>query len=259
MTWQHGLTPMLNFFKPHCPVDQSTKEWIETRFAWLTAEFGLERLLTGKTIVPTEEFFPPQYECTEEGLTDLMHRIATFLGIDPRRLDLHFYEEKSPAFDLNLIDGSVGLYAENNGRFEIWLEVNSLGDPGVVIATLAHELCHVLLLGQNRVSHDLEDHEELTDLLVAFMGLGIFAANSTFYETNFRGLGYSAWSVGKRGYLSMHAIGYALSLYALARGQDRPDWLIYLRPDARAYVKRGIRYIKTTQACSFQPAVGRVH
>lgn len=248
---------MLNIFKPTCPVDAKMKDWIEQRFDWLTKEFGMHRLVSHKTVVPTEEFLPLDYECTEEGIAVLMNRVAEHMGVDATRLDLNFYEDKGIGVDGTTYPASAGLYTEKDGRFEIWLEVNCLDDPGGVIATLAHEIGHVLLLGQKRIGPETEDQEELTDLLVVFLGLGVFAANASLHETNIHGSGYSAWSVGKRGYLSMHAIGYALAVYTLTRSQTRPNWLTHLRPDAKAYVSRGIRYITKSRDCTYSPAIQR--
>jgi len=44
--------------------------------------------------------------------------------------------------------------------------------------TALHELGHVLLLADGKISKDRKDHEHLTDLLTVWLGLGIFTANS---------------------------------------------------------------------------------
>jgi len=51
-------------------------------------------------------------------------------------------------------------------------------DPMSLVATMAHELGHVILLGGNLLTHDTPDQEPMTDLLTGFTGLGIFTANS---------------------------------------------------------------------------------
>ena len=40
--------------------------------------------------------------------------------------------------------------------------------------------------------------------------------------------------------------GYALALFAKARGERKPGWLKHLRPDVRVPCKRGIRYLTET-------------
>ena len=248
---------MFNWLRktPRCPVDENTKRWIENRFAWLTVELGRERLETGPTVVPTEEFLPLDYECTEEGIRDLVCRVASYMDVDPTTLNLGFYEDNTPEFEGVINGRAAGFYTEAFNRFDIWLEVGSMNDPQGVIGTLAHEIGHVILLGQNRLSPDEPDHEEVTDLLTVFMGLGIFSANSVIQESNWTQGQLSGWSVGKRGYLSMDMYGYAMALYTLARRDPSPQWATYLRPDVRAALRRGVRFIEETRECDFLPAI----
>ena len=42
--------------------------------------------------------------------------------------------------------------------------------PTKFIATIAHELGHVILLGGGRITRDDEHHEDLTDLITVFLG-----------------------------------------------------------------------------------------
>ena len=243
--------------KPKCPVDASTKNWIESRFDWLTQELGLERLLKAQTIVPTKEFLPLTYECTDDGIHYLMQRVASYMDVDATTLKLGFYEDGTPQYEGIVNNRTAGLFTSADDKFEIWLEVNTLADPVCVIGTLAHEIGHVILLGQNRISAEESDHEELTDLLTVFMGLGIFPANSVVYDSSWTDGQWSGWSVGKRGYLSMDMYGYAMSLYTLARDDPKPAWAVHLRPDVRGALNRGVRYIETTQDCTFAPAIKR--
>lgn len=242
-------------FKPRCPVSEEEKRWIEQRFSWLADELGLARLIDRDLVLPTAEFLPDDYDGSEEGVQDLMTRVARFMDVDPTRLRLNFYREQRLEVDGATSSGSAGLYSEAGDHFDIWLEVDGLYDPPSVVATLAHEIGHVVLLGQRRISPEEEDHEQLTDLLTVFMGMGIFPANNVVHASNWSEGQFSGWSVGKRGYLSMVMYGYALSLYALARGELKPEWAAYLRPDVRVALKKGIRYVTQTQDCGFLPAL----
>jgi hypothetical protein len=181
-----------------------------------------------------------------------------YMDVDPKTLNLGFYEDATPQFEGVTNNRSSGLYSQTGQKFDIWLEINSLDDPASVIATLSHEIGHVILLGQNRVSPDEPDHEGLTDLLTVFLGLGIFPANSAVYDSNWTDGQWSGWSVGKRGYLSMDMYGYAMSLYTLARRDRHPAWASHLRPDVRSALKRSVQYIESTKDCEFLPAARHV-
>jgi tetratricopeptide (TPR) repeat protein len=67
--------------------------------------------------------------------------------------------------------------------------------------------------------------------------MGIFAANSSIRDVHWRAGHISASGVSRQGYLSIAEYGYALALYALARGEQEPAWADYLRKDARSFFK----------------------
>lgn len=243
---------MLEWFrsKPSCPVSNEDKAWIEDRFSWLIDEFGIQQLKKTELVLPTTDFFPAEYDYTEDGIGDIMNRIAKFMEVDPSLLHLEFYEHSLPQIEGMWKHGTAVLYSESDGQFDIWLEVNTLEDPLNVVATLAHEIGHVVLLGQRRISPEEEDHEPLTDLLTVFFGLGTFSANCVVHENYWNDGQWSGWSIGRRGYLTMEMYGYAFALFALARGETSPNWLSYLRLDVRSAYKKGIRFINETGDCN---------
>jgi hypothetical protein len=112
------------------------------------------------------------------------------------------------------------------------------------VATLAHELGHVLLLGDGRITAEREDHEPLTDLLTVFFGVGIFAANAALeYTRELRGkYGYSLTS--RLGYLTEPMYGYGLACYRWLRAETDPAWARCLDTNPRGYLNRGLRYLK---------------
>ena len=50
--------------------------------------------------------------------------------------------------------------------------------PRSLIAAIAHELGHVLLLGGGLISATRRDGEPLTGLVTVYLGMGIFTANA---------------------------------------------------------------------------------
>lgn len=179
-----------------------------------------------------------------------MNRVAEYMDVDPVDLRLRFYEEARPEFEGIMTEGSAGLYGKVGNKHEIWLELNTLEDPLRAVATLAHEIGHVLLLVEQRISPDEEDHEMLTDLITVFMGMGLFPANMVMQENYWDDGHVSGWSMSRQGYLSMNMFGYAFALYAVARGEDSPKWLSKLRLDVRSAYKQGMHYVKENGDCS---------
>jgi hypothetical protein len=113
----------------------------------------------------------------------------------------------------------------------------------VLVATMAHELCHVHLLGDGRISRTEEDHEPLTDLLTVFMGFGIFGANASFREKGWSDGRMYGWSAAKLGYLHQDTWGYAMAAFAHLRGERRPNWAKHLRPDVRRAFRQSEAYL----------------
>jgi len=245
---------MWNLFRSNatCPVDPEAQGWVDDRFRWLEAEFGRERLLTGRVVLPTEEFFPDPYEGRPEDAQAMLERVAGYMGVDPRRLELVLFANQQgvPQVGPGPLDtsGPAGLYmgaqwAETPGRTRIGVEVGQLADPQALVATLAHEIGHELLLGQERVSADQADHEPLTDLLTVFFGMGVFTGNSTLQDRGWSDGMWAGWQTRRLGYLDQRMFGYAMAKYAWARGERNPAWIGHVRPDVRAPMKQGLKFL----------------
>jgi hypothetical protein len=234
---------MLGWFrsKPECPVDPETRGWIDTRCRWLEGQFGLERLRKTRVVLPRPEFFPDPFHGSAEDARRMLDRVCGYMDIDPAAIELSLYEERNPGFEWH--HGTAGLYHPEGGKFRIWVEVANLNDPLAMLATMAHELGHVHLLGHGRLSDEVEDHEPLTDLRTVYFGMGVFTANSVIREKYWHAGQVSGWSMGRRGYLGMPAYGYALARFARARGEDQVGWARELRLDVRSAFKQAMRFL----------------
>lgn len=228
---------------PKCPVDPDTRVWVEKRMAWLASEFGRDRLRSAPVVLPTSEFFPDPYDGSDEAVRAILDRVCGYMGVPPESIEFSIYDDKPPIETDGLVRGTVGLYQEEGDNFRIWLESGSLDDPLALVATMAHELGHVLLLGSGRVSADEPDHEPLTDLLTVFLGLGVITSNSVVREKNWRMGHFSAWGVSRQGYLTMPVYGYALAVFSVWRDEDKPRWARSLRPDVRQAFDQGRRFL----------------
>jgi hypothetical protein len=246
---------MFGWFRVECPVGPEQKAWIEDRMRWLTLEFGLDRLHKAPVILPTYEYFPDPYDGGPEAVRCMFHRVCEYMGVDPKLIRLAFYLQKTYLRDAaGLESGAAGTYQAEHGFTTIRLDASKLSDPMAVAATLAHELGHVLLLGQGRISRDAPDNEMLTDLITIFLGMGLFTANSRVRDRTDRRGTTESWSISRLGYLTEEMDGYALALFAWIRGEENPAWLKHLTVNPRTYCKRGLRYLIRTSDSSFDPA-----
>jgi hypothetical protein len=217
--------------------------------AWFVGQFGDERL-RGDVMLPNDDYFPGVYRGTPDDVARVLDRLCTHMGVDRERVELEqVRSDADPDLAANIplltqFHGAAGDYRLRDGRPVIEINDDQAARPMALVATLAHELGHVLLLGDGRISAEREDHEPLTDLLTVFFGLGIFAANAAFeYTREIRGrYGYARSS--RLGYLTEPMYGYGLARYAFARTETDPTWARYLDTNPRAYLKRGLRYLR---------------
>jgi hypothetical protein len=126
----------------------------------------------------------------------------------------------------------------------IMLRSALLKEPYPLIATIAHELGHVILLGQCLIDAAVTpDPEPLTDLLTVYLGIGIFTANSAARFSQFQEAGRQGWSMSRLGYLREQVYGYALARFAKERGESNPRWTQCLSANVRSDFKQSISWL----------------
>jgi hypothetical protein len=243
--------------QPSCPIPEERRKWLEHAFDWLVAAFG-EGLIRGRRVlVPHHSDFPIRYDGTHASALDTVAIIARQMEIDPGEIELFFYEDgirEIAAGDLgNRIytagegrDGSLqstsGRYMgrQDDGKFHIALQEKRLREPEYMVATLAHELSHIKLLGEERLQ---ENDEQLTDINTVIFGLGIFNANAAF--STFQDFRSSGWR--KLGYLTQMDWGYVLALFARLRGENDPEWAKHLCKNVKSDFTKSCRYLSSSK------------
>jgi hypothetical protein len=245
-------------FPPKCPVDDATRGWVRDRYAWLTARFGDEAFLQ-PMVLPTTEFFPERFDGSLAALESVMHRIAERLGVASSSLQLELFDDGDAYMDLlrqnqlegrSRTEGAAGWFAEHesysgfSAQFRIALGQSAARDPVVAVATLAHEVCHALLLGDHHLEGHEEDLEPLTDLATVFFGFGVFTANAGVREQAWQQGALHGWRIARHGYLPASTVGFALAWHAALRRESSPAWAGRLRADVRAPFRKAQRYLR---------------
>ncbi|MEP2669552.1 MAG: hypothetical protein ABJH04_11180 [Cyclobacteriaceae bacterium] len=244
------------FGKPKPTVTQEDKEWIEDAFLWLEQEYTREYLKSVRVIEPTKEFFPINFKGTEENANELATIICDYMGIKDAEINFHYFSDQP----LELTDGisttqnETGSKLENKGalgtysetgfkKYSIGLELGLLSKSTNLIATIAHELSHLVLLGEGRLS---ENDEELTDLNCIALGFGIFICNSIFSFNQWQGSSHQGWQAQRSGYIPEEVATYALALMAEYQSMTDLSWTQYLNPSPKKMFDKNIKYLKTT-------------
>jgi hypothetical protein len=236
---------MLGWFAPKCPVGTWEKTWTEYRMRWLADQFGIERLLRAHVVVPSKQLFAVTTDSEVEDVRRLLEVICGYMGVKPASVRLDLCQDE-------LMPGAAGQWAKREKSI-IRVAYSQLADRERLLATLAHELAHELLLGRGLLTGEESDHEWVTDLLPVFLGVGLFAANATLRESHERTAQWYSWQVSRQGYLPSHVIGYAMAVFAFLRGESDPEWARHLRADAAEPLRNGLRYLRKTNDSLIRP------
>ena len=227
-----------------CPVHQQTRIWLENSFLTLLNFFGEQQTQYRKVLTAERNHFPIRFDGSERAAFETLRIVATQMEIPPDQITLDFYDENLR----RITEGTPGGLYWGKGetdKFEISIARSLLDEPEEMIAILAHELAHVKLLGEQKVT---ENDELLTDLTTVLFGLGVFNANAAF--RTFNEAKHFGWS--QMGYLSQMEWGYGLALFAYIRQELEPEWADYLCTNVKADFFKGLQFIADNEDLIFK-------
>jgi hypothetical protein len=234
--------------KPLCPIPDERRQWLEHAFDWLAGTFGEDSIRRRKVLVPHHSDFPIRYNGDPQTAWDTLAVVARNMEVDPGDIELIFYQEgvdelsSGSVFGHKLYMGETkfasGRYfgKAHDGKYHIGLDKRKLHQPEFMVATLAHELAHIKLLGEERLE---ENDEQLTDLTTVAFGLGVFNANAAF--TTFQDFQSHGWQ--KLGYLKQMDWGYVLALFARLREENDPEWAKQLCKNVQSDFRKSYLYL----------------
>jgi hypothetical protein len=239
---------MFGWFTSSCTVDPITREWIEHRWRWLSKEFGGDTMIDSPNVLPTEQFFPDKYDRSEDAVRVLVDRVSEYMGVASSQIDLQFYNNVRRPYLINEdghgIGEAVGTYHQGDSQFVIRIEKAAFEESSKLVATVAHELAHIRLLGEGRISRKEFDNELLTDLTTVFFGMGIFTANSPGYHLS-KSTTWPGTDVQKPEYMTTPMYGYALAYRCWLREESLPKWRKHLGSGVRAEFKQVLRFLQS--------------
>lgn len=239
---------------PKLPVTDEERLWVDEGFRRLNRMLGSSRLQNAKVILPTDEYFPDPWDASEAALNALFLRVCDYMGVSPGKVELAIIPDTSellealPAYSMRGGNDPAGLHYGGDGEERPLVAVRNslLKDPLSVVATLAHELGHVILLDGGHLKRDAEDMEPLTDLVTVYLGLGVFTANASRNFRKFQDDRREGWSMSRLGYLPETVFGYALARFAKERGENQPAWAEYLSTNLNTWFRKSAKWLKKT-------------
>jgi len=236
--------------KPKLPISSEDKEWADRSFVRLTSLLGAERLRKATVMLPTPESFPDPFDGSEGSLRTMFRRVARQMQVDPDDIELTLFvnsedltRDMAPFYS-GKSSGAAGLYYHGPAeRAHIAVKEGDLKDPLSLVASLAHEIGHIILLRPGLVKREESDMEPLNDLLTVFLGFGVFTANCAFRFEQHQSYDRQGWSARRQGYLSEQTFGYALARFAYERGERKPKWASHLVTNVAGYFKQSAKWL----------------
>ncbi len=248
---------MFGWLSPQCPVDPAAKKWLEERLHWLSGQFGRDVFTRRAVILPTDEFFPDPVDGSHSSLYKLLGQVCRYMDVDPDAVELEVFTRKTNLWLVNddgkyLPPGAAGLYEEQSGKTVIHIESSEMFDLSGLVGTMAHELAHLRLMGEKRVSGNEYDNELLTDLTAVFHGFGIFLGNSPRHWDSH----YGTWpgtELRRPEYMTLPMFAYALAHTAWLRAEQKPNWARFMSFELRPCFRQAVRYLFKTRGSTFCP------
>jgi hypothetical protein len=243
--------------KTKLPVTEDERAWVDEGFRRLGHMLGEGRMLHATVVLPSDEFFSDPFEKSAAGLDRIFRRVCGYMQVDPSELDVEMIPDHSELFE-DLPEFSrhsndpAGLHfgKTHRERALIAIKQDQLKDPLCLVATIAHELCHVILLDEDRMSRATPDLEPMTDLATVFLGMGIFTANAAQRFVQFQDNRRQGWSMSRLGYLPEEVYGYALARFAELRGETPANWAGYLNTNVGTYFRQSTAWLRKNENAS---------
>ena len=234
-------------------VDADTAQWHVDNFAWLVATFGGNHAFADSVLaLPKPGFFPVDGQEGHAKALHILERVKHYCGMGDWPVEL--VPDRNPAAERSTMSvampvhgkHAVGTFSVSGNAVQISYVPALLARPDRLIATLAHELAHYLL-ATAPTSPPCEDdeHEFLTDLTAAYLGFGVFMANSVFEFEAIQDGPMQGWRYGRSGYLPEQDLVFATALFIAVKELDPHPAYQSLKPHLAKLLKRALRDLTT--------------
>jgi hypothetical protein len=235
------------------PVSEADEAWVNESLSWLREAFTEEHFQQISTITPTTNFYNRTFDRSEEDAHFILERTKELMSVQYDKIALDFYSNSptkmedgtmlsTPAAGIDgSWDGAAGTYQQDKeGNVIISIELEQLNDTISLIATIAHELAHEILLGEGWLE---ENDEYLTDLTAIFYGFGLFLGNSSFRFSQRSTAFGSEWQSSRQGYLPEQVIAYAMAWLSFERNEEL-HYTQFLSKSMKKYVEQAYKYLE---------------
>jgi hypothetical protein len=252
-------------FQAKSGLETEDEDWQLETWSWLLKSLGgSDDLKLSPLVVPTREFFPPTEAQGHRRVEQIFDAVKKLARLEDWECELKPQPDRGdgrlgPVAALRRKPGPAGTFSVQGNKVLITYDPQLENDPWGLVATLAHELAHYLLvtIPEEPPGGDA-NHEFATDLAAVYLGFGVFNANTAFRFSQHTSFDSQGWKYQRAGYLSEKEWCFALAVFLFLRGDDPKLALTYLKPSLQTDLRRCLKYLtahpeKTARLLQVQP------
>ncbi len=239
-------------FRERTFLDPDDEEWQIETWKWFLDKFGgIPDLKHSSLVLPTRQYFPPTDKTGHERaefIFECVKHLARMpdwpcrLVAQPRRAELRVGDITTLK---PITHAPAGTFGFEGNEVVITYQPADIDNPGVLIATLAHELAHYLLLRWRTDIPGGDDvHELTTDLLTVYMGFGVFGASTAFNFSQHQDVMSQGWQWSRHGYLNERAWVFGQAVFLELRGETAETVKPFLKAHLYSDLTEAIRYLR---------------
>lgn len=223
-------------------IDRDIEDWVFENWALLHQNFGPQKPLANTPLIqPKPGVFGAAEKSARATGKNIFETVRKLAGMADWPVELESFESQKIAqvsefHHLNPSEQSpAGLFISDGQETPIIrYDIALVEKPAQLIATFAHELSHMLLLGSGvEEGYDPDIGELLTDLTAVYLGFGVFLANTAFEFEAHQGTFSQGWSSRRSGYLSENTLLLATALFLRTSGHPEDDAANFLKPSLK--------------------------
>lgn len=228
--------------KPQCPCYPLAKEWVEQRLLWIREQFGTTIFDDRPLVFPTDDFFPDDYDSSEDAARAVLRRVAHLMDVPSDRVVLRLED--------------IGLPTDFAKRWTITVDRRELAHPHRLITIFASELALGRLFAEDREG-DVFDAALLTALTASALGFAIFLASSSRSRFDDETLFWPGTRLSRPASMTPPMFGWMLAHLAWFENDPKPGWEKYLGNASKTDFREGVRYLFATGDTTFRPRAAR--
>jgi hypothetical protein len=230
-------------------VDEDVEAWHLDCWAWLIrCAGGIDNLEKAPLILPTREFFPATEQAGHAKAEFIFELVKKHCGMQEWPVKLVAQRETAErvaTFGTVQNFGPAGTFQTDGKRATITYDPRHTKEPINLIATFSHELGHYLNGGfPEAPPGGWGLVEPATDVTAAFLGFGLFCANSAFHFTNTQDFESQGWSTSKFGYITEAEWVLSLAIFCAFTREDTKMASQYLKPHLAKQFSKAVKYVE---------------